>query len=204
MLRWHRKRLHQICLSVITGISLCAGLGFGLRGGEPTGTTDVGAARAADAALKIDDAPRETAQRVAKAATPYQGRVGDTPLDRLIAATREAPVAAAVQPVPTADVMDPEAQWAQETPADESLRAHMASAVLAELGLDAKSVLDVDCRTSLCRLDFVIPTAAPDPRSSDRTSTPDNPHPERDVTTLFYPLSELKNATDEVNYETEE
>jgi hypothetical protein len=91
-------------------------------------------------------------------------------------------------PPPTAP--DPEAQWANEPPRERSPDGSTESAVVAKLGLDAKSVLDVECRTSVCRIDAIVPSVGrdPDPQFSDQQRVPDDPNADRDITTLFYVL----------------
>ena len=88
-----------------------------------------------------------------------------------------------------------EARWAKEPAVDHD--GVREAALIARQGLDPKVVLDVECRTSLCRVHANFPSIGTDadPRFSGGMRVPDNPHPERDVTTVFYPLSATNTET---------
>jgi hypothetical protein len=82
-----------------------------------------------------------------------------------------------------------EAQWAAEPSDDHTPGDGTESAVIAQLGLNAKMVLSTECRTSVCRVEVVIPWAEPnqDSQPGGDMRAPDNPDPDRDITALFYP-----------------
>lgn len=82
-----------------------------------------------------------------------------------------------------------EAQWAAEPPDEHTSGDGTESAAIAQLGLNAKMVLSAECRTSVCRVEVVIPWAEPNPDTQPvgDMRAPDNPDPDRDITALFYP-----------------
>lgn len=175
-------------LSALAGVALC----FRLRA-EPRNV--ISAPGLLDAGVPPLSEPAE--------ATPQHVRI--PPRTRAAASVRSASraahsaveQAAPPEPVP-AEPEEDEAQWAEEPVEEPGVRASLEAALLTRFGLKTSSVLDVDCRVSLCRLDAILPTAP------SETPTPDQPHPERDVTTMYFPTSELTNETNEVQHDEQE
>ena len=94
---------------------------------------------------------------------------------------------AASEPPPSYD--DLAARWVAEQSAEPSPGDGREFAFAAQLGVNPKMVLGAECRTSVCRVEVVIPWGDPDPEPSinDGIRAPDNPDPDRDITTFFYP-----------------